>query len=57
MREDDKENEKKRHAVPETNGAPGSLQLHSLRRWETYAPTPTSSEDIDDFDWPEFIDG
>lgn len=60
-REDDQTDDKKRRAAPETRRAPLSLQLYSLRPWEKrdapHSSSQSSLEDVDDFDWPEFIDG
>lgn len=56
-REDEQPDAKKREAKPEISIAPFSLQLHRPNTREAGVNLPSSDEELDDFDWPEFIDG
>jgi hypothetical protein len=48
---------KKRRTEPQVRNASPSLQFYRLTRRETSGAMPSSDEEPDDFDWPEFIDG
>jgi hypothetical protein len=56
-REDDQPDAKKREVEPALSRTPLALQLYRPRRPEAFDASPSSDEETDDFDWPEFIDG
>lgn len=48
---------KKRHLEPVIKHTPPSLLFHQLHMQEPPETFPLPAEEIDDFEWPEFIDG
>jgi hypothetical protein len=54
-REDEVPDEKKRNVEPQS--MPATLPIVFKQLGEAVEPLPSSDEEGDDFEWPEFIDG
>jgi hypothetical protein len=54
-REDEPPDEKRRNVVPQS--MPATLPVVFRTLGEMAKPLPSPEEDVDDFEWPEFING